>query len=1184
MALLMRVILLGVTYAVAGGLSMLLTIPPGIVSPVWPSAGIALAAILRFGVRLLPGVFFGSTAINILLAARSGADPWATATVLQAAGIAVGACAQAWFAAAFLRPRLDVVRGIHTTRDVLVLFLFGGVLSCVISALWGPLVLLVAGIVPASVYWLSVFNWWVGDMIGVVLFAPLILLLFGQGVSRGRKLAVAFPVLAFCALTVVLFFAAKTINEQRKQGEFDASSVQIANELQVELNAYLNILTANENFVSASDGLSYPAFQSFTREFFVKYPGIYSLAWLPRVTDAERADFELRMRREGFENYTIYDRIGLNNNQVAARRSVYFPVTYSVPLEENRKALGLDTYGPDGLIGDIRRSTLDQARDSGEPRTTGKALLVQTDEPDGLLVYNPVYRRSASLTGVLDRRQALMGYSAGVFLIRPMLATVAEQARQAGMHVVLTDLSATTADQRRMFDSRQVDGASADFQQPSKWAGRHNKVVFDFAGRQLSLQFLQTAQAAVERQGWQLWSVLIAGLTLSAFFGAFLIVVSADKAEAADNVLGEDPSRARIAAALTGVLVLIVAGLVSNQMRVYQASLANKSLADHGRAIAEALGAQSETIFHALQRFGARMSRSGERDAEWLREDGLQFVRDTHGLDAVVYFDATQKPRWTASSGTAPDEVRALGAWLKTNAEGIKGIVAIPSSQAPTTQGGLLWVLVSVATPRGENGFLGAVVNIDTLVESLISRGFRENYRIQVVDAPKVIYGDLEYQWENRSQRWAHATVQLPGRKWEVLTAKRVAHHEPADFNMPRLLLIIGGLLAVLASSLVYIATIASQRSLLLRRKTLDLLHSEQRMNLILENAGEGIYGVDTNGLTTFANSAAVRLLGYELDEMLNVNQHELLRHATADGELIPREESKIYASFQQGRVFTADDEVFRHKDGRTIPVEYTSAPMCDGSGKIVGAVVVFKDNSARKHAEAALLAANAELEEFSYRTSHDLRSPLVSSTELLNLTRSFLDAGDMDQALQCVDMAQSVLQRLDALVRDIMTLTRVKKMEEPDSEVGIDEVVDVCLQKLANLPGFDRLDVQTQIAPMGTLRMKRTRITLIVENLISNAVKYQDASKPQSWLRITAAKENGALVLAVEDNGLGVPVEQREKLFGMFKRFHSEVAFGTGLGLYMVKKSAEVLGGELRYTPLAEGSRFSFHLPLADG
>jgi PAS domain S-box-containing protein len=135
-----------------------------------------------------------------------------------------------------------------------------------------------------------------------------------------------------------------------------------------------------------------------------------------------------------------------------------------------------------------------------------------------------------------------------------------------------------------------------------------------------------------------------------------------------------------------------------------------------------------------------------------------------------------------------------------------------------------------------------------------------------------------------------------------------------------------------------------------------------QRQNeLILHAAGEGIYGLDAEGKTTFVNPAAAKLLGCEPDELIGRSMHALLHHTKSDGSPYPPEECPIYAAFKDGQVHRVDDEVFWRKDGSSFPVEYTSTPIRE-QGELAGAVVVFWDISKRRRAEDALQKAHGDL------------------------------------------------------------------------------------------------------------------------------------------------------------------------------------------------------------------------------
>ena len=141
----------------------------------------------------------------------------------------------------------------------------------------------------------------------------------------------------------------------------------------------------------------------------------------------------------------------------------------------------------------------------------------------------------------------------------------------------------------------------------------------------------------------------------------------------------------------------------------------------------------------------------------------------------------------------------------------------------------------------------------------------------------------------------------------------------------------------------------------------LDKLQREYQ--LILDAAGEGIYGLDSNGLITFSNTASTAILGWKGEDVLGKSAHEVHHHSHADGSIYQREQCPIYAAITDGEVHHVENEVFWHTNGSPIPVEYTSTPILQ-DGKPVGAVVVFRDVSDRKEIEKQREVAYAEIKE----------------------------------------------------------------------------------------------------------------------------------------------------------------------------------------------------------------------------
>ena len=141
----------------------------------------------------------------------------------------------------------------------------------------------------------------------------------------------------------------------------------------------------------------------------------------------------------------------------------------------------------------------------------------------------------------------------------------------------------------------------------------------------------------------------------------------------------------------------------------------------------------------------------------------------------------------------------------------------------------------------------------------------------------------------------------------------------------------------------------------------------ERENQLILDAAGEGIYGVDAKGMTTFVNPAAERILGYTAEQLAGRNMHRMIHYNHPDGSHFDTEECPIFMAFKQGKVQEVEDDIFWSRSGKPVHVEYTSTPIRD-NGFIVGAVVVFRDVSQKKADRKRLVEALEEVESLKNR------------------------------------------------------------------------------------------------------------------------------------------------------------------------------------------------------------------------
>jgi PAS domain S-box-containing protein len=153
-------------------------------------------------------------------------------------------------------------------------------------------------------------------------------------------------------------------------------------------------------------------------------------------------------------------------------------------------------------------------------------------------------------------------------------------------------------------------------------------------------------------------------------------------------------------------------------------------------------------------------------------------------------------------------------------------------------------------------------------------------------------------------------------------------------------------------------------RDITQRRRAEDILDRLRHLHqVILTQAGEGIYGLDAQGMTTFVNPTAARLVGYEAEELAGRPMHSLLHHTKADGRPYPDHDCPIYAALRDGKVHRVATDVFWRKDGTSFPVEYVSTPIVE-KGVVTGGVVVFRDITERLAAEMALQESREQFQQ----------------------------------------------------------------------------------------------------------------------------------------------------------------------------------------------------------------------------
>jgi len=361
-------------------------------------------------------------------------------------------------------------------------------------------------------------------------------------------------------------------------------------------------------------------------------------------------------------------------------------------------------------------------------------------------------------------------------------------------------------------------------------------------------------------------------------------------------------------------------------------------------------------------------------------------------------------------------------------------------------------------------------------------------------------------------------------------------------------------------------------------------------LELILNSAGDGIFGVDPSGKTTLVNPAAARMLGYPPESLMGLPATQILRRPPSESgkEAIHPVEQVL----RSGASLSVLEDYFLTKDGAVLPVEYTVTPIREGT-TVSGAVVTFKDISERKKAQSAIARQQAELlkakeldelkSNFVNSVTHELRTPLTSIMGYAEFLEDEVGGKLAPAHHEFVRQIQKGSRRLEYLLNDLLDFARLEAgtfslfCREADFNQLVDETV--ASFKPEAMENHLELEASVPETPL-VVRMDPQRMTQVLANFIHNAAKFTPAG---GRIRVVVRQEGDRLRCEVQDSGIGIAPEDLPKLFQRFTQLKDgrKKGVGTGLGLSISKTIVEAHGGSIGVTSQPNaGSAFWFTLP----
>lgn len=488
--------------AVIGGFA---AVSPNGSSPVWPAAGVGLAAIYLYGNSVLPGIFLGTLFAQIYSFQDFSNSEKILDSLIIGSIIAIGSSAQAVFGSWLLnKNQVSSLDPLLDDGKILRFILFGALASTIIAPTVGTTTLLVKSVITPENYLLTWGTWWVGDSVGVLIFTPIILIFFAQPryFWQQRTHTVAFPLLIVITVTLILFVFSKNQNRAQINERFNHQVTGLHNAL---ITNFQNSVTDNQilkAFFDNSSSVDKSEFYNFTEALFYRHPYMQALEWIPRIEHSFRKQFEQNVSGQ----FRIMDTDADNSLIPAKHRREYYPILYAYPKDRNRSVLGFDVTNNKNA-----NQLIEKIKSSDKTLISTPIRLVQDrlnkDINLSYVFYSPVYNKNSPLQ--------IRGIIASVLRVKDMIDTILPKDQGNPIYLNIRD------DDIEIFRNHPA-------LLPHGIINYHLSLTLpiDVANKHLLVTYLPGIDFINAQQSWTVWFILLGGFLITGLSGIGLMMLT----------------------------------------------------------------------------------------------------------------------------------------------------------------------------------------------------------------------------------------------------------------------------------------------------------------------------------------------------------------------------------------------------------------------------------------------------------------------------------------------------------------------------------------------------------------------------------------------------------------------------------------------------------------------------------
>ncbi|MCB1954847.1 MAG: CHASE domain-containing protein [Rhodocyclaceae bacterium] len=1156
-------------YFLAGSAGLLLTVPGGFASPLFPAAGIALAMVLHRGGSAVLAVWVGSLLMNLVGSYRHD-DPIDGALLVSSLALACGNALQAWGGSVIVRHWMgERWRRLDREYDVLRLLGGGGALAGLISASWGVSSLVLLGQMPSGRYLFEWWNWYVGDVLGVLLLAPPAILFLGSKGPSGRERlrGALLPTLVMLLLASVAFFAAARWEENVERSRIAAQGQNFQTLLARHMEALRDTLSGLRRALELNRQVDFAAFRQLGSDLLQTNPDLQAISYNPYVRHAERPAFERAMRsRLPGRDFAIMERDRSGTLVVAEPRSAYVPVALILPIAGNHYAIGYDIASDPE-----RRRALERANVSGSPTMTGPIRLVQLPgDATGVLVVEPVQPGEGA-----DRDR---GFAVAVLQAQALVDRLRVDLPASEVRIRISDLASPGLP---LYEDRGGEGVA-------KLAWHATLAVLD---RDWAISLEPTALGLQRNRPWVSWAVGAFGILLAALLQVIWLGVTSraqlvrrqvddQTAEIQTTRRELERSEERYRTLFEGARAPMMLIDPDSDGRIIDA---NQAAADfYGRDVA-ALRLMSirdievrdeQGLFRApgqLQRtpgerfwMSHRLASDEVRDVEVTtgpltiggRQLQLSIVTDITARRRLE--DATRRQVAGLTVLNSLDELGgqtlserlelALGAaavWLRLPA----GLIRPARADGPTAE--ILHRRDETASADGDLGALARAVD-----------GLRDSLAVRDVFDDPTVPPPLRHAGV---RAFISAPIWVGGKRCGLVAfADWLPHHRAFDGH---------------DREFVHFLARWCGHQIEREQARAELTRQGELLSGALAALDEAFAIFDRDDRLVFFNEK-LRAVYPRMQDVIRLGAtfEDLIRYGAEHGQFRDAEGrlDEWVAETMEAHRRADSISLQALEGGRWVQVREHHA----GDGFTVGfRIDVTELICARQDAEAANVAKSR----FLATMSHEIRTPMNG---ILGMAEMLMDPGlDEAERRDYASMISTSGRTLMGILNDVLDLSKVEAgrmqtAQEPFLPGQLLEEVAGLFRGLADKKGLT-VEWNWHGAERCELSGDAGRIRQMLGNLVNNAIKFTESGGVRLAGRLELSdRSRPRLRIDVSDTGIGVPEDKRQLLFQPFSQVddgNTRRFGGSGLGLSIVARMAELLGGSSGFDPQEVGSNFWF-------